>query len=201
MDPLGKKELLNFYNRHLHDFGDTARALRWTPEGQRKRYETFLSVAGDLSGKTVLDFGCGKGDFFAFLCDNGISVSYCGVDINENLIELARKKYPDARFIAMDIDEEYLDQQFDVIVAIGVFNLRIGGIEETVKNTLKRLFPLCRESLHANFLTYYVARRNVELYYIKPEDILPFVFTEISRRVIVRHLDEDMYLSVYRADI
>ncbi|HZV47181.1 MAG TPA: class I SAM-dependent methyltransferase [Thermodesulfovibrionales bacterium] len=197
MDPLGKQELLNFYNRHLRDFGDTPQAVRWTPEGQIRRYETLLTATGDLSGKTILDFGCGKGDLYGFLRDKGVAVSYCGIDVNDNLIELAQHKYPQAEFIALDIDEDTFHRRFDVIIAIGVFNLRIAGIEESMKGLLKKLFPLCRESLHINFLTYYVPRRSVELFYVRPEEILEFAITEISRTVTVRHVKEDVFLSVY----
>jgi SAM-dependent methyltransferase len=198
MDPLGKQELLNFYNRHLRDFGDTPQAVRWTPEGQIRRYETLLMETGDLSGKTILDFGCGKGDFYGFLRDKGISVSYCGIDVNDNLIELAQHKFPQAEFIALDIDEDTFHRRFDVIIGIGVFNLRIAGIEESMKGLLKNLFPLCRESLHINFLTYYVPRRSVELFYVRPEEIVEFIITEISRTVTVRHMKEDIFLSVYK---
>lgn len=55
MDPLGKKDLLSFYNKHLLDFGDLPQAVRWTSEGQRLRYEILLKIAGDISGKKVLD--------------------------------------------------------------------------------------------------------------------------------------------------
>ncbi len=198
MDPLGKQELLNFYDRHLRDFGDAPQAVRWTPEGQMRRYKTLLTVTGDLSGKSILDFGCGKGDLYGFFRNNGLSLSYCGIDVNENLIALAQRKYPAARFIATDIDENPFDLRFDVIIAIGVFNLRIAGIEESVNGLLKKLFPLCGESLHANFLTYYVPRRNVELFYVKPEEILTFAITEMSPAATVRHLQEDIFLSVYK---
>lgn len=197
MDPLGKRELITFYDRHLRDFGDSPQAVRWTPEGQMKRYKTLLTLMGDLSGKSILDFGCGKGDFYGFLRDNGIPITYCGIDVNENLIALARRKYPEARFIATDIDENCLDLTFDVIVAIGVFNLRIAGIEESMKCLLKKLFPLCREALHANFLTYYTPSRNVELFYVKPEELLTFTLAEISSHVTLRHRGEDIFLSVY----
>jgi SAM-dependent methyltransferase len=198
MDPLGKQELLNFYDRHLRDFGDTPQAVRWTPEGQMMRYKTLLTVTGDLSGKSILDFGCGKGDLYGFFRNNGLSVSYCGIDVNENLIALAQRKYPNARFIATDIDEYPFDLRFDVIMAIGVFNLRIAGIQDSMQCLLKRLFRLCRESLHANFLSYYVPRRNVELFYVRPEEILTFAITEMSPTVTVKHLQEDIFLSVYK---
>lgn len=199
MDILGKKELLDFYNRHLKDFGDTPYALRWTPEGQIRRYETLLRIAGEVSGKNILDFGCGKGDFFGFLKFKGISVNYCGIDINENLIELAKKKYPEIDFFAVDIEETTLEMEFDIIFICGVFNLRIAGIEESMKNVLKKLFKLCKEAMYVNFLTYYVPQRDVELFYVKPEDILHFAITELSRNISLIHEKEDIYLSVYKA--
>ncbi len=198
MDPLGKEELLRFYNRHLKDFGDSPRAVRWTPEGQRRRYEAFLKIAGDFSDKRILDFGCGKGDFYGFIKERGISARYCGVDVNENLIEFAKRKYPGTEFIAVDIDEKAFDRQFDLIFVCGVFNLRIAGIGESVKTILKKLFRICREGLHVNLLTYYVPQRDTELFYAKPEEILLFAITELSGNVTLRHLKEDIYLSVFR---
>ncbi|OHE57879.1 MAG: hypothetical protein A2Z47_06235 [Thermodesulfovibrio sp. RBG_19FT_COMBO_42_12] len=198
MDPLGKKELLYFYNRHLKDFGDAPQAVRWTREGQLCRYETLLEIAGNLSGKRILDFGCGKGDLYGFIKEKGITINYCGIDINENLLELAKSKYPEAEFILIDIEEKEFEQDFDVIFVCGVFNLRVGGIEESMKNVLKKLFRLCKEALHVNLLTYYVAQRSVELFYVKPEDILHFAITELSRTASLMHVREDIFLSVYR---
>jgi 2-polyprenyl-3-methyl-5-hydroxy-6-metoxy-1,4-benzoquinol methylase len=198
MDPLGKKELLHFYNRHLKDFGDSPKAIRWTPEGQLRRYISLITIAGDFSGKTVLDFGCGKGDFYGFMTGKGISVRYCGIDINENLIGLARSKYPEAEFIALDIEEAELNRIFDIIFVCGVFNLRVAGIEESMKNVLKKLFGLCREAFHINLLTYYIPQRDIELFYVKPEEMLQFVITEISRSVTLMHSKEDIFLSIYK---
>ena len=198
MDSLGKKELLYFYNRQLKDFGDAPQAVRWTPEGQLRRYETLLKIAGDFSRKAILDFGCGKGDFYAFLKDKGITADYCGIDINEKLIELAGNKFPEAEFIATDIEESGFNREFDIIFVCGVFNLRIAGIEESMKNVLKKLFSLCREALHVNLLTYYIPQRTIELFYVKPEEILSFAITELSRSVTIRNEKEDIFLSVYK---
>jgi|WetSurSiteA1Bulk_404760.scaffolds.fasta_scaffold20693_3 SAM-dependent methyltransferase len=201
MDPLGKKELLSFYNRHLKDFGDAPQAVRWTPEGQLRRYENLLKMAGYFSGKTVLDFGCGKGDFYGFLHKKESFFNYCGIDINENLISLARSKYPEAEFLALDIEEETFQRTFDLILVCGVFNLRVAGIEETMKNIVKKLFGLCAEALHLNLLSYYIPRRNIELFYVKPEELLQFAVTELSPQVTLMNTREDVYLSVYREAI
>jgi len=198
MDPLGKKELLTFYDRHLRDFGDAPQAVRWTPGGQLRRYETLLSITGDLAGKSMLDFGCGKGDFYGFLKERKCLPSYCGLDVNAKLIALAKSKYPEAEFIALDIDEDHFRRQFDVIVACGVFNLRIAGIEESSRHILKKLFGFCREAMHVNFLAFDTPQRSVELFYVKPEEIRQFAVAELSTSVTLRHDKEDIFLSVYR---
>jgi SAM-dependent methyltransferase len=198
MDPLGKKELLTFYNRHLRDFGDAPQAVRWTPGGQLRRYEMLISITGDLAGKSMLDFGCGKGDFYGFLKERKYLPSYCGLDVNAKFIALAKSKYPEAEFIALDIDEDHFRRQFDVIVACGVFNLRIAGIGESFQHILKKLFGLCREAMHVNFLAFDTPQRSVELFYVKPEEIRQFAVAELSTSVALRHDKEDIFLSVYR---
>ena len=199
MDTLGKKQLLDFYTRHLKDFGDTPQGVRWTPEGQLRRYETLLRISGNASGKTVLDFGCGKGDFYGFMKEKGFPLHYCGIDINKDLIELAMRKYPEAEFIVMDIDETEFNRDFDIIFVCGVFNLRIAGIEESMKHIIRKLFRLCTEALHINLLTSYIPQKSVELFYVKPEEVLNFAITELSRSVTLLHAKEDIFLSVYRS--
>jgi len=200
MDPYGKRELLAFYDRHLRAHGDRPQAVRWTPEGQRRRYEAFGELLGDLSGKTLLDFGCGKGDLYGFLRERGGGFAYCGVDVNPGLVELARVKHPEAEFLALDIEEVPLERRFDLVVACGVFNLRIGGIAEAVRSALPLLFGCCREALHANFLSARAPRHDVELYYADPVELLGFAREALSPAAVVREdlVPGDLFLSVRR---
>lgn len=200
MDPYGKRELLDFYDRHLRAHGDHPQAVRWTAEGQRLRYEAFLGIAGDLAGKTLLDFGCGKGDLCGFLRARGAGCAYTGVDVNGGLVALARAKHPGEEFLALDIEETALDRRFDVVVACGVFNLRIGGIAGATRDALRLLFGLAREALHANFLSARTPRQDVELHYVDPPELLRFALAELSPQVVLRHdtVPGDLFLSVYR---
>jgi 2-polyprenyl-3-methyl-5-hydroxy-6-metoxy-1,4-benzoquinol methylase len=198
MDPLGKKELIDFYNLHLKHFGDSPHALRWTPEGQLKRYDILLNIAGDIEKKRILDFGCGKGDFYGYLKSKGLNVIYHGIDINERLIQLAKYKYPEAKFISIDIEEDEHNQKYDIIFICGVFNLRVAGIEETMKNVLKILFKLCEKAMHINLLTYYNPQRSVELFYVKPEEIINYIIKELSLKFSLTHDKEDIFLSIFK---
>jgi SAM-dependent methyltransferase len=200
MDPYGKRELLEFYGRHLRHHGDAPQAVRWTERGQRLRYEAFLALCGDLAGKSLLDFGCGKGDLYGFLRDRGVACAYTGVDGPPDLIALARSKHPDAEFIARDIEDEPLGRTFDVVIACGVFNLRAGGIQETVEAVLPLLFGCAREALHANFLSARAPRHDVELHYIDPAWLLAFARERLSPNAQVREdlCPDDVFLTVRR---
>ena len=99
--------------------GDRPEALRWSPQGQLLRYNLFLELCADLHGKKVLDYGCGKGDFYGFLKDKGISTEYTGFDITPALIELAKIKYPECAFRVMDIVEEPIYEVFDYVFVCG----------------------------------------------------------------------------------
>ena len=76
----------------------------------------FAEVLGnDLTGKTVLDLGCGGGRTSGFLRDMGGEVT--GLDISRRLIEAARQTYPDIRFQVGDAANlPYPDSGFDCVL-------------------------------------------------------------------------------------
>ena len=200
MDPYGKREVLDCFGRHLRHHGDSPQAVRWTARGQLRRYEAFLAVCGDLAGKRLLDFGCGKGDLYGFLRERGVRCAYTGLDIHPDLVAMARGKHPGAEFIARDVEEEPLGRSFDVVVACGVFNLRVGGIQETVEAMLPVLYGFAREVLHANFLTARAPSHDVELHYVDPAWLLAFARERLSPLATVREdlVPDDVFLSVRR---
>lgn len=53
-------------------------------------------------GAKVLDVGCASGGFFNIMRSMEPLIYYTGIDISEPSIELAKQKYPDARFLIAD---------------------------------------------------------------------------------------------------
>ncbi len=78
----------------------------------------MLDAIGDVSGKTVIDIGCGEGRFCRLLAGRGAAVT--GVDLTEPLIERARALGGEAETYAVG-DAENLagvpDASFDVAVS------------------------------------------------------------------------------------
>ena len=55
----------------------------------RLGYPLVAKLMGDVTGKLVLDFGCGTGTFSRFLQSKGANVT--GVDVSGNMIEVAKR--------------------------------------------------------------------------------------------------------------
>jgi SAM-dependent methyltransferase len=199
MDEILKEYVISFFDKRLLLYGDRPEAVGWSSKGQVLRHRAMLDV-GDINNSRILDFGCGKGDFYKFLKDCGVKIKYSGFDINEKLIALARQKYPEVDFRVFDIDKDILDEDFDYIFLCGVFNLKVEGIDETVKNTLIKLFKHCRKALAFNAISLHDPKKDFELHYMSPEDILNFTVTDLSPYVSLRHdrIPYDFTMFVYR---
>ena len=72
-------------------------------------------------GERVLDLGCGPGRLYPHLP----AVDYCGLDLDEKCLTMARALYPTARFERRDISTDCMDfeqRDFDLIVGVGVLH-------------------------------------------------------------------------------
>ncbi|GLZ28301.1 methyltransferase [Lentzea sp. NBRC 105346] len=78
----------------------------------------ILDLAGDVTGRRILDAGCGSGPLTAALRDRGATVT--GFDRSAKMVELARQRLgPDAALQVADISRPlpFPDAAFDDVVA------------------------------------------------------------------------------------
>lgn len=70
----------------------------------------------------VLDFGCGNGRLAKFLENK--KINYFGVDVSQNLVNIAKKKYPEKIFSKINRQDSlsFNDIFFNKIFAIAVFH-------------------------------------------------------------------------------
>ncbi|MCX6764581.1 MAG: methyltransferase domain-containing protein [Candidatus Nealsonbacteria bacterium] len=107
-------------------------------------WEELIPLARYIEpGDKVLDLGCGNGRLFGLLREKNIN--YAGVDSSEELIKIAKEKYPEeaSRFsIAEALNLSFPDNSFDKIYCIAVLhhipsdNFRLKFLEEA-KRVLK----------------------------------------------------------------
>lgn len=74
-----------------------------------------------ISGEKILDLGCGAGQWFKFFKEK--EVDYIGIDNSERLIEIAKKRYPEAKFQVGDaLNLPFPNNYFDKVYSIAVFH-------------------------------------------------------------------------------
>lgn len=131
-----------YYDRNKDSKQDRRKVVAW--EVPRSQFTNFSMVSRFIkSGDSLLDYGCGIGDFITHLKGRGVKVSdYLGVDINPNFIRMAKESYPDNNFQLINKIED-VNGNWDVICAIGVFSWSIKK-DEFVK-TINRLYELCNK--------------------------------------------------------
>ena len=124
------KATIERFSARLAEFGPGHRALDWgSAAGQQRRFEMLASI-GIVNGASVLDVGCGLGDFWEWLGRNGYKVRYTGLDATPALLDVAVARHPHAEFVLGSIlDARALDgRSFDYVVASGLFyTYRLGG--------------------------------------------------------------------------
>lgn len=80
-------------------------------------YEAFLDLLGPAKA-FVLDVGCGPGNIAKYLLMKNPELKLKGIDVAENMIKLARKNNPSARFEVLDCRKiDLVSEKFDGVIA------------------------------------------------------------------------------------
>ena len=110
----------NYQQARLRHWNDVARKLEtWTGWGgyyHRRLTQVYQSLVPP--GQSVLELGCGRGDLLAALKPaRGV-----GVDFSEGMIDAARRRHPDIRFLHADVHTLNLTEPFDVVILSDLVN-------------------------------------------------------------------------------
>jgi SAM-dependent methyltransferase len=166
---------------------------------QRMRFEAFV-LNHDLNGKSILDLGCGVGDFSEHLRLRGIACDYLGVDISQKMIERCREKFPDRKFECLDILTQDLPGQFDFSVAFGIHNnVRLENGPAMMEKITRRQFEFSRVAAHVSILTSRYPGFAPHMQAWRAEDVLGMAL-DVTPYVVLRHdyLPNDFSVTLYR---
>ncbi len=125
------QSMIERYSNRLETLGYDVKTLGWgSVEQQEYRFAQTTSSEIDFKGKTVLDVGCGFGDYYKFLTKAEIPINkYIGLDINPCLISEAQKIYETDDKVHLEVSnvlDDNTDKSIaDVGVMLGVLNLNL----------------------------------------------------------------------------
>ena len=173
--------------RHVHTLG-------WGSEEQQRHRFAQVFRATALEEKSVLDIGCGFGDFLSSCegarCRLG---HYTGWDINPDLIAEAQQQHPRSTFAVLNLAEQKeLEPVAEVGVMLGVLNLNFKDDYDNLsfsKMMIKKAFSAVSETLIVDFLSLYCIPdypKEDFVFYHDPCEMLAFVL-ELTPNVRLIH--------------
>lgn len=188
-----------FFENRMKKYSDNHRILGFgSKESQIVRYKVATEI-GDLRGKSILDYGCGLGDFIDYLEKKRINVKYTGYDISEKIIKRAQKLHPNHHFEVRDIIKNVPNQRFSYLFAIGL-NLKITNNVCFIKELIRQMFEIADNGVSVSLLSCYTDYFADECYYHNPPLLFDWCLTNVSKRCVLRHdyLPHDFTLYIYK---
>jgi SAM-dependent methyltransferase len=182
-------EVAQYYSAKLEAYGPTPQGVDWNgSESHQLRHRQFLRLLTDNPDASVIDLGCGFGDFLTFLRDNGHQGPFTGYDIAASMIERARELHGEGEDRRWHVGAEP-HETADFAIASGIFNVKGDVPDDTwidyVRNTIDVLAQAGRRGFGFNILSLSSDpdRRRVNLYYADPAQMLRQCLSRYGRSV------------------
>ncbi|MFQ5355728.1 MAG: class I SAM-dependent methyltransferase [Mariprofundaceae bacterium] len=153
---MNKEQRQRIINRHrdsLTRHGQHPNALYWSSREVQEIRFRVLGEIGIESGDSVLDVGCGFGDFMDWSTARGIVLDYTGIDLSPDLLAEARKQHPATPFFDGDLfDMDFADQSFDWVLLSGALNEQLHDDGAYARKVIERMYALCGRGVAFNLL-------------------------------------------------
>jgi len=197
-----RKRVIESQRYALIQHGYHPNSLLWSnAEVQELRFKV-LAEGGIQQGNSVLDVGCGFGDFAAYLLRQGKLVEFTGIDVSEDLLIEGRKHFPDYELIQGDLlDFNPAPRSYDYVTLSGALNRKFDDAEQYTYHIIQRMFETCKTGIAFNLLDarhqWTASRWDLQSFY--PDEIKKFVLEFSSHVTIIDdYLDNDFSVYVKR---
>jgi SAM-dependent methyltransferase len=138
-----------FYQNNYDTYGVSAEGVAWNGEQtQKRRFSAIVSCLGDVKSDTLVDAGCGFGDFYLYLKEkNNVPKNYTGLDLCEPMVKEAKVR-TGCKILQRDILRQTIPMA-DWYVASGSMNLLT---ELETRIFIQRCFEKSRKGFIFNVL-------------------------------------------------
>lgn len=186
--------MIDLFSGALKQYGpESSQSVLWgTRRTQYFRFKILCDIA-ELFGTqtyTILDYGCGLGDLLEYLRFQGFRGMYVGIDITENLIQEAKKKFrgeSKSKFATISSESDIEKYRFDFCMMSGVYNMKDPIAEQNLRNALRSAFKKARLGVAVNILSIFAKHKSKDMQYIDPLVLAKWCMQELTPYVTVRH--------------
>lgn len=183
-------EMTKYYKKLYEKHGISHKSLGWHKGNQFLRFFQ-LTKEWNLDNSSILDVGCGFGDFNTYLKKNNVkNYHYLGIDINDNFIKESKKRYSEnhIKFIKGDFLKTNLNMKFDYTIASGTFNYKIKGIDcyDYIHKIMKKMYKITEKAFSIDFLSNKVDYAHTHNFNYDPIKILNISYC-FSKKIILNN--------------
>jgi SAM-dependent methyltransferase len=184
-----KTDLIRAYRERLQTHGPGSEAVQYADrDSHYARFAVLADVDPDMT--SVLDVGCGLGDFCHYLRARGNSARYHGVDIVPEFVDLANTSFAGdaaAQASVLDAETGELPTGHDYAVLSGVFNNTMKDNWGFMTRTLDRMWAAADRGIAFNAMSTYVDYRDPDLYYVDPMELFAYCKSKLGGHPVLRH--------------
>ena len=182
-------EVASYYASKLEAHGATPQGVDWNgTDSHEQRHRQFLRLLDGTPDASVIDLGCGFGDFLRFLRAAGHRGRFIGYDIAPSMIEKARELHGEGDDRLWRVGAEPAEVA-DFAIASGIFNIK-GDVTSDVwtsyvHQTIDILARAGRRGFAFNVLSLSSDpdRRRPNLYYADPASVLAHCLSRYGRSI------------------
>jgi SAM-dependent methyltransferase len=183
------QQIASYYGSKLELHGPTSRGVDWNDaESHERRHKQFLRLLEGKPDASIIDVGCGFGDFLRYLRAMGHHGRFIGYDIAPGMIAQAQELHGQGADREWRVGAEPTEIA-DFAVASGIFNVK-GGVPDDVwvryvKQTIEVLARTgsCGFAFNVLSLSSDPERRRPTLYYADPAEMLAYCLSRYGRSV------------------
>jgi len=193
------KKILKHYEPRIDSDLANFEILDWASGASQTARFAALADNVPLSGKSLLDVGCGLGDLWAFLKQRSLEVDYTGVDISEKMLSAARKRHENIRFVCADLFADcgqdsipFGPGTFDVVFSSGTFNLNLGNNISFLPAAIDRLREFSHQYIVFNLLHIRTPQQSSRYAYYDPAVVMEQItLDQWSTQLLEDYLQND----------
>jgi SAM-dependent methyltransferase len=190
-EPAILSQVATYYASKLELHGSTPQGVDWNGQASHElRHQQFLRLLEGAPDASVLDLGCGYGDFLRFLRERGHRGTFIGYDVAPSMIETARSLHGEGVDRQWRIGAHPTDVA-DYAIASGIFNVKGDVPDESwtpyVLQTVDALARAGRLGFAFNLLSLSSdpERRRPNLYYADAAGMLSHCLARYGRSAAV----------------
>lgn len=140
-----------FYKKAYDKYGIDAKALHWySKDTQFKRFEVLSSFIKEIKKHSIIDLGCGFADLLLYFEEKNIKPDiYIGVDCEEFMLDICKKRFVNESFLKLNLVEDALPKA-DYLLCSGALNILN---KKDFLKAIKNCYEYSKKGFIFNFLT------------------------------------------------